>query len=54
MNGLRIEDGENRVQDPEADAEESLFYIRPFRKHGEALQNMPDNEDRQETGDEEK
>lgn len=54
IDALHIEFEKERVQDPEADTEESFFDIRPLRKHAEALGNMPDNVKRQEPRDEEK
>lgn len=52
MGRLHIEDEENRVHGPGADAKKSLPDISPFWKFVEALENMPDNEDRQESEDE--
>lgn len=52
MDGLHIEDKKDLVQDHESDAEEWLVDIRLLRKHTGAIENMPGNEDWQQTGDE--
>lgn len=46
-----MKDKENRIQDLDTYAKVVLLYIRPFGKHAEADENMPDYGNRQYPGD---